>query len=299
MLKNKLIRKTVSIVILLMLSGINIIPLTVGKTIEKHDIDLVETVLTETNFEEQLTTQEKPLWGLGLLYVHVEEVYGSPFDPEYKDLPEVDVSAFGLFYPWARYHILSNENGKCLMYAIHPGLYLVKASKDGYKDISSGFKKFRLRWITPAEIDSIHFTLAKKNGTNTKNSQINTLKYNIKSATPVLENLNPEKELTTGIYMVDNHPDFPPEFLVIIGRYISVESDQIGFRQSLIVHCNLGKILVFGIKWAKASQYGSWVWSPFICAKITYIEAPSFYGFYHNSRICGVTFGNWDINRRE
>jgi len=91
------------------------------------------------------------------------------------------------------------------------------------------------------------------------------------------------------------HPSFPSEFLVIIGKYTSIESNQNSPKQSLIIQCNPGKILVFGGVWAKATQYGSWVFSPFICAKVSSIEAPCFYGFYYNNRICGVTFGDWQL----
>ena len=102
----------------------------------------------------------------------------------------------------------------------------------------------------------------------------------------------------TELDLKHNHPDFPREFLVIIGRYTFVnKSNQNDFKQSLIIQCNRGKILIIGGAWARATQYGSWVYRPFISVKVTYIKAPCFYGFYHNNRICGITLGDWYISQ--
>ena len=96
--------------------------------------------------------------------------------------------------------------------------------------------------------------------------------------------------------LFDESSRFPPDFMFILGRYTNIEKEQNGIiRRSLIIQSDEGRIFAFGGHWSKGSGYCAWSYGIHIWRKVTFIEAPCFYGFCRNGCILGVTFGSYEL----
>lgn len=140
--------------------------------------------VTTSEHIKQMTNDEKIklLWGLNLIYINVKEIYGDTNNPQYRPLSDVKITlkyySFVLFEFGDKFDGYTGEAGFCDFVAMHPGWYTIKATKDGYRDISSGIIRFHVLDATAAGLEyDVGIILAKNGSPFTK--QINSKCLNV------------------------------------------------------------------------------------------------------------------------
>ena len=125
-------------------------------------IQSVSAVNTEINItsNEKSNSNTDKLWGNGIIYVHVEEIYGDVNNPKYMPLPFVAIKfiELGTINP-----IITNITdiiGNCHYYT-SVGYYLIRTNKDGFTDTSSGIKGFKIIFLDNAQELHVNFILAE------------------------------------------------------------------------------------------------------------------------------------------
>ena len=139
-------------------------------------VSFTSAISTTTSNHIKPTTIAKKielLWGLSLIYITVKEIFGEIDNPQYRPLPDVEVTAIGGFpgILGGIFNKTTGEDGECLFYTMGPGVYLIKASKEGYTDISSGIKRFRILKVNPAQVYYFTFTLTEDGSLFVKQSR--------------------------------------------------------------------------------------------------------------------------------
>jgi len=120
---------------------------------------LVSSVSAKT-VNNSTTLMHKPFeLGLGQIEVDVNLIYGSSDLPWICPFPGVEITAVNMFDHEFSYSEKTDRSGECYLVSMKPGLYKVKAERDGHVDISSGLDGIRIVRVSPSQTQSIEFTL--------------------------------------------------------------------------------------------------------------------------------------------
>lgn len=217
-----------------------------------------------------------PLYGVGALTVHVNEIFGTIDNPQFRPLEGVLVKVkllpFGSFcFPFCR-GITNSDGWFCIAWQgwmpfplwIDPTYTIV--SKSGFH--AYGSKPYKVNPQLGCWFIDVYFTMAADGSPFTKQSS--------------------HSEEPLGEY-----PDFPKNKMVLIGKYSSIEEhDSPGISRSFEITCGKGDISVFGGEWKK-SGYSSWVYVRFHSKEYVQIKVPKFIGICKDGQISGITFGDF------
>jgi len=132
---------------------------------------------------------EKGQTSLGQIEVEVKLLYGPADLPLVCYFKNVKINATNAFDMSHKYTGITDSNGKCTLTSIKPGLYRVKAERDGYVDISSLGKKYRLVQIDSGEIRQLEFTLTEQGGPFDEESVVKAKTVNLRNQR-LLQRLN-------------------------------------------------------------------------------------------------------------
>ena len=122
-----------------------------AQTKEPNNLPIPITTPTTSSKETLSNKEESNLWSpYGHIVATVQEIYGTKDTPQYRPLSGVTVSARGI------HKVITDENGKGYIFCLNPGLYTVKASKEGYT------KKICMALVNIAGTAYVRFILAEK-----------------------------------------------------------------------------------------------------------------------------------------
>ena len=123
---------------------------------------LVSSVSAKT-INNSTTLMDKPFEvGLGQIEVDVKLIYGSSDLPQIIPFPGVEITAVNMFDHEFSYSEKTDRSGECYLVSMKPGLYKVKAERDGHVDISSGLDGIKIVRVKPGQTQSIEFTLTEE-----------------------------------------------------------------------------------------------------------------------------------------
>ena len=147
---------------------------------------LVSSVSAKT-INNSATLMHKPFEvGLGQMEVDVKLIYGSSDLPQIIPFPSVEITAVNMFDHEFSYSEKTDRSGECYLVSMKPGLYKVKAERDGHVDISSGLDGIKIVRVNPDQTQSIEFTLTVEGSPWDETSVGIQVRYNIP---PVIKQL--------------------------------------------------------------------------------------------------------------
>jgi len=158
------------------------------QTTQTKEIDKLPDLITlaTQSSKKTLSNDEEndPLWGKGAIKASVKEIYGTEDNPQYRPLSGVKVSALGILFSHGIGTGITGENGIGYVNNLFPGLYVVKASKEGYT------KQIRMALVNSGGFASVIITLAEKGSVwdqeTTRTKNVGNL------ATPITSQVDPE-----------------------------------------------------------------------------------------------------------
>ena len=140
---------------------------------------LVSSVSAKT-VNNSTTLMHKPFEaGLGQIEVSVKLIYGSSDLPLISPFPGVEITAENMFDHEFSYSEKTDPSGECYLVSMKPGLYKVKAERDGHVDISSGLDGIKIVRVNSGQVESIEFTLTEEGSPWDQDSVDIHIRYNV------------------------------------------------------------------------------------------------------------------------